>query len=65
MGSARRSSEFKETKDDDENKKKRIYQRWKKIRDFDLDVQKTAAKISKICTDTVQKEFVAVKTSTE
>ena len=65
MGSARRPPELKETKDDDEDRKKRIYQWWKKIRDFDLYVRKTAAKISKMYTDTVQKEFLVVKTSTE
>ena len=65
MGSARRPTEFKDTKDDDEDRKECIYQRWGKIRDFDQDVQKIAAKISRICADTVQKEFLAVKTSTE
>ncbi len=45
MGSARRPPELKETKDDDEDKKKRIYPWWEKIRDFDLNVRKTAAKI--------------------
>ncbi len=65
MGSARRPPELKETENKDEDRKERIYQRWEKIRDFDLDVRKTAAMISKMCTDTVQKEFLAVKTSTE
>ncbi len=65
IGSARRPPELKETSDDNEDKKERIYQRWEKIWDFDLDVRKTAAKISKMCTDTLQKEFLAVKTSTE
>ncbi len=65
MGSARSPLEFKETKDDDEDRKEHIYQRWKKIQNFDLDIQKTAAKISWMCTNTVQKEFLAVITSTE
>ncbi len=65
MGSARRPPELKKTKDDDEDRKERIHQRWEKIRDLDLDVRKTAAKISRMCIDTVQKEFLAVKTSTE
>ncbi len=65
MGSARRPPELKETSDDDEDRKERIYLRWEKIRDFDLDVRKTAAKISRMCTDMVQKESLAVKTSTE
>ena len=38
MGSARRPSELKETSDNDEDRKERIYQRWEKIRDFDLDI---------------------------
>ena len=61
MGSARRPLELKEIKNNDEDRKERIYQRWEKIRDFDLDVQKTAAKISRMCTDKVQKEFLSVK----
>ena len=65
MGSARRPPELKETKDEDEDRKECIYQRWKKIQGFDLDVRKTAAKISRMCTDIVQKEFLAVKTSTK
>ena len=65
MGSARRSPELKETKNDYEDKKKPVYQQWEKIWDFHLDVQKTAAKISRMCADTLQKEFLAVKISTE
>ncbi len=53
MGSARRPSELKKTSDDDEDRKERVYLWWEKIRDFDLDVRKTAAKISRMCTDTV------------
>ncbi len=64
MRSAKRSQELKETIDNDEDKKECIYQEWKKIRDFDLDVQKRA-KISRMYTNTVQKEFFAVQTSTE
>ena len=64
MGSARRPPELKETSNDDEDRKERIYQRWEKVRDFNLDVRKTAAKISRMCADTAQKEFLAVKTST-
>ena len=63
--SARRPPELKEKPDDDEDRKKRIYQRWEKIQDFDLNVLKTAAKISRMCTDKVQKEFLAMKNSTE
>ena len=65
MGSARRPPELKEIEDDDEDRKERIYQRWEKIRDFDLDARKTAAKISRMCTNTVKKEFLAGKSSAE
>ena len=64
-GICKRPLELKETSDDDEDKKKRIYLRWKKIQDFDLDIRKTAAKISRMSTDKVQKEFLALKTLTE
>ena len=64
-GSARRPPVLKEKPDDDEDRKERIYQRWEKIQDFDLNVIKTTAKISRMCSDTVQKEFLAVKNSTE
>ena len=65
MGSARKLPELIEKSDNSKERKERIYQRWKEIRDFDLDVLKTSAKISRMCTDTVQKEFLAVKNSTE
>ena len=65
MGFVRRPPELKETEDDDKDRKERIYQRWKKIRDFDLDPRKTAVKISRMCTDTVKKEFLVVKSSVE
>ena len=65
MTSAKRRSELKNTKDNDKDKKERIYQRWKKIRDSDLDLQKTAVKISRMCTDTVKNKFLTIKNSTE
>ncbi len=65
MGYGRRPTELKETLDDDEDKKERIHLRWERIQDFNLDVRKTAAMISKMNTDIGQKEFLAVKTSTE
>ncbi len=66
IGTAKRSPELKETEKNDEDRKERIYQRWEKIQDLDLDVQKTDVKISRMYIDTViQKEFLAVKTSTE
>ena len=65
IGSARRPLELQETEDNNEDRKERIYQRWEKIRNFDLDARKTAAKISRMCTNTVQKKFLAVKSSVE
>ncbi len=62
---ARRLPELKETKNNDRDGKERFYPQWEKIRNFDQDVQWTAAKISKICIDTVQKKFLAIKNSTE
>ncbi len=47
MGSVRRQPELKKTKEDDADRKESIYQY------FDLDVWKTSAKISRICTDTI------------
>ncbi len=60
MRSARRPLELKETKNDDEDRKERIYQWWEKIQDFDLDVRKTVAKISRMYTDTIQ-NFLLLK----
>lgn len=64
-GSTRRPPELNEKSDDDNDRKEGIYQRWEKIQDFELNVLKTAAKISRMCFDTVQKEFLTVKNSTE
>lgn len=47
--SAREPPELSEILDNDKDKKERIYQQWDKIKDFDLDVIKTPAKISKMC----------------
>ena len=65
MGSSRRLPELKEILDDNEDRKEHINQQQKKIWDFDLDVQKTVTKISRLCIDTVQKKFLVVKTSVE
>ncbi len=59
-GSAR-PTELKEKLEHNKDRNERIYQRWKKIQDFDLNVLKTAAKISRMCSDTAKKEFLAVK----
>lgn len=65
MGSVRRPPKLKETENNDENKKKCIFQRWEKIWDFDIDIQTTAAKILEMYTHIILKEFFAVKTSNE
>lgn len=64
-GFARRPPELKETSDDDDDRKERIYQRWQLIQNFDQNLRKTATKVSKMCTNTVQKEFLAIKPSNE
>ncbi len=45
---ARRPLELKESEKNNEDRKECIYQRWKKIWDFDLGVRKTGVKISKM-----------------
>lgn len=65
MGSARRPSELKEKLNNNKKRKECIYQGWKKIRNFNLNVFKTTAKISKICNNIIQKEFFTVKNSTK
>lgn len=66
MGFARRPPELKATPgDDDEDRKERIYQCWQLIQDFEQDLRQTTSKISRMCTDTVQKEFLAIKPSNE
>lgn len=56
-GTAMQPPELKPYKDNDEERQERIWQRSEKIRDFDQDVQKATAKISKMCSNTVQKKF--------
>ncbi len=65
MGFARRPPELKETSDDDEDRKERIYQRWQLIQDYDQELCKATTKISRMCTDAVQKEFLAIKPPNE
>ncbi len=43
----------------------KIYARDKKICEFQDNARKAVAKIGKMCTDTVQKEFLSVKASKE
>ena len=52
-GTAMRPPTLKPQTDDDEERQERIWQRSEKIRDFDQDVQKATAKISKMCSSTV------------
>lgn len=65
MGFARKPPDLKATSDDDEDRKERIYQRWQLIEDFEQESRKTTTKISRMCTDTVQKEFLAIKPPNE
>ncbi len=60
-----RPPELKSKADDDEDRQEWICQRSEKIRDFDQDVQKATAKILKMCSSTVQKEFLSFHKSTE
>ncbi len=64
-GTAMRPPELKSHLDDDEDRKEQIWQRSEKIRDFDQDIQKATAKISKMCSSTIQKEFLSLYKSTE
>lgn len=59
-----RPPELKSLADDEEDRQERIWQRSEKIRDFDQGVQKATAKVSKMCSSTVQKEFVSFHKST-
>lgn len=47
--------------DDTEEKMEQIYQCSLKIKDFDDDSRQTIAKIGRMCTETVQKEFLSLK----
>ncbi len=57
--------ELKPRTDDDEDGPEPIWQKSEKIRDFDQDIQKATAKISKMYSSTVQKEFLSFHKSTE
>ena len=46
---------------DTEERSERIYQRTLKIKDHTDDVRRTVAKIGRMCTETVQKEFLTLK----
>ncbi len=64
-GTAIRSPELKSKDDDDEDRQQQIGQQFEKIRDFDQEIQKATAKISKMCSSTVQKKFLSFHKSTE
>ena len=55
---AMRPPTLKSQMDDDEEKQERIWQQYEKIRDFNQDIQKTIAKILKMCSNTFQKEYL-------
>ena len=55
---AMRLSTLKSQTDDNEEKQERIWKWLEKIRDFDHNVQKTIAKILKMCLSIVQKKFL-------
>ncbi len=57
--------ELKEEEKYNKIKKKCIQQRLKKIEDFNSDVEKISAKISKIYTDIIKKKIFIVKISTQ
>ena len=52
-------------KDDNEDRMEKIFTREEKICEFEDNARKAVAKIGKMCTDTVQKEFLSVKVSKE
>ena len=52
-------------KDDNEDRLEKIYAREEKIVEFQDNARKAIAKIGKMCTDTVQKEFLSVKSLRE
>ena len=56
---------MKSHSDDNEDGQEQIWQRTEKIKDFDQDIQKATAKISKMCSITVQKKSLSLHKSTE
>ncbi len=65
IATTRRPPGLEKTEKDNKDRKKCIYQRQKNIRDFDLNIQRTSAKISKMCTYTIKKKFLVFKNSTK
>ena len=56
---------LKAKEDDSEDRMEKIFAREEKICEFQDNARKAVAKIGKMCTDTVQKEFLSVKASRE
>lgn len=54
---------LKAKEDESEDRMEKIYAREEKICEFQDNARKAVAKIGKMCTDTVQKEFLSVKAS--
>lgn len=50
-------------KDDSEDRMEKIFAREEKICEFEDKARKAVAKIGKMCTDAVQKEFLSAKAS--
>lgn len=65
MQSTMRLLEHKVKEDDDKHRKENIRQQLKKIQDFDLNVYKTVAKISKMYINTIEKKFLVIKSLVE
>ena len=62
-GTAVAPPSFKAKEDDSDDQMEKIYAREEKICEFQDNARKAIAKIGKICTETVQKEFFSVKAS--
>ncbi len=56
---------LKAKEDDSEDRIEKIFAREEKICEFQDNARKAVAKIGKMCTDTVRKEFFSVKASRE
>ncbi len=64
-GTAISPSPLETKKNDSDDRMEKIYARDEKICEFQDNARKAAAKIGKMCTDTVQNEFLSVKASKE
>ncbi len=62
-GTANAPPALKAKADDTEDRMEKIYAREEKICEFEDNARKTITKIEKMCTETVQKEFLSVKAS--